>query len=101
MNVLLCRTPFLKLEGHTKGLFSCDWSPAFKVIVSGGIDKTIGVFNPFSGKRQATITGHTAPVSHVLLNDQDRQIISLGAVCLPFSRKKKAGFDVADDAESP
>ena len=82
---IACRTPFLKLEGHTKGVLACDWSGTFKAVVSGGADKAVCVWNPFSGKRQAALTGHAATVTDVVVNDGDRQIISLGAVrtCCP------------------
>ena len=75
-----CRTPFLKLSGHSKGVFGCEWSSRFKFVVSGGADKNVCVFNPFSGNRQAVMTGHTATVTHVAVNDDDFQVISLGMV---------------------
>ena len=75
-----CRAPFLKLSGHSKGVFGCEWSSRFKFVVSGGADKNVCVFNPFSGNRQAVMTGHTATVTHVAVNDDDFQVISLGMV---------------------
>jgi WD40 repeat protein len=75
-----CRAPFLKLEGHTKGVLCCDWSPVYKIVASGGADKSVCVFNPFSGKRQACMTGHAATITDIVLNDNDRQIISLSMV---------------------
>eukprot|EP00892_Ulva_mutabilis_P006535 jgi/Ulvmu1/4253/UM193_0001.1 len=71
------RTPFMKLEGHTKGVHSCNWSALHRVFVSGGADKTVCLFNPFSGKKQAALEGHSATISDVLVNDSDHQIISL------------------------
>lgn len=74
----------MKLDGHTKGVYSCDWSAQHRIIVSGGADKTVCLFNPFSGKKQATLEGHRAGVSDVMVNDKDHQIISvegLGKVC--------------------
>lgn len=75
-----CRTPFVRLEGHTKGVHSCNWSALHRVFVSGGADKTVCIFNPFSGKKQATLEGHAATISDVLVNDADHQIISLSLV---------------------
>jgi hypothetical protein len=46
------------------------------------MDKSVSVFNPFSGKRQACMIGHASTVTDVVVNDKDRQIISLGMVCL-------------------
>ena len=82
------RMPFVKLDGHTKGVYSCDWSAQHRIVVSGGADKTVCLFNPFSGKKQATLEGHRAGVSDVMVNDKDHQIISvegLGKVCMPLS----------------
>jgi WD40 repeat protein len=67
----------VKLDGHTKGVYSCGWSPLHRIIVSGGADKTVCLFNPFSGKKQATLEGHRAGVSDVMVNDKDHQIISV------------------------
>ena len=75
------RSPFVKLEANTSGVFCCDWSDVYKVVVCCGADKKINLFNPFSGRRQAIIQGHTSPVTHVAVNDADNQIISLGSVC--------------------
>jgi WD40 repeat protein len=80
--LVCCRTPFLKLDGHSKGVFDSAWSSKFKFIASGGADKNVCVFNPFSGTRQAVMQGHTATVTHVVVNDDDHQIISLGMVCI-------------------
>lgn len=82
-----CRTPFLKLEGHSKGVLTCDWSSTYKAVASGGADKSVCVFNPFSGKRQAVMTGHAATVTDVAVNDGDRQIISLSAVRTPSAHE--------------
>lgn len=70
----------MRLEGHTKGVYSCNWSPLHRVFVSGGADKTVCLFNPFSGKKQAALEGHSATISDVLVNDADHQIISLSLV---------------------
>ena len=77
----MCRTPFLRLEGHAKGVFSCAWSSRYRFVVSGGADKSLCVFNPFSGNRQAAMSGHQATVTHVGVNDADHQVISLSMVC--------------------
>jgi WD40 repeat protein len=74
---VLCRTPFVKIEASTKGIYSCDWSRAYKVLVTGGANKHVSLLNPFTGKRQACLSGHTATVSHVIVNDNEQQIISL------------------------
>ena len=70
----------MKLDGHTKGVYSCDWSALHRCIISGGADKSVCLFNPFSGKKQATLEGHRAGVCDVMMNDKDHQIISVGMV---------------------
>lgn len=74
----------MRLEGHTKGVYSCTWSPLHRVFASGGADKAVCLFNPFSGKKQAMLEGHTATISDVIVNDADHQIISLSLVCFPL-----------------
>ncbi len=37
------------------------------------------LWNPFSKKSLATLTGHTSSVMSIIVNDNDYQIISLGA----------------------
>ena len=80
--LLRCRAPFLKLDGHTKGVFDNAWSARFKYVASGGSDKHVCVFNPFSGTKQVILQGHNAAVTHVVVNDEDHQVISLSMVRL-------------------
>lgn len=76
----------MRLEGHSKGVFSCAWGARYRFIVSGGADKSLCIFNPFSGNRQAVMAGHQATVTHVGVNDADHQIISLSMVCFEGRR---------------
>lgn len=46
---------------------------------AGGQDRRILLWNPFSKKSLATLTGHTSSVVSIVVNDNDNQIISLGA----------------------
>eukprot|EP00983_Pelagomonas_calceolata_P012650 405149-Pelagomonas_calceolata.AAC.3 len=46
---------------------------------SRGQDRRIMLWNPFSKKSLATLTGHTSSVMSIVVNDNDFQIISLGA----------------------
>eukprot|EP00798_Chlamydomonas_sp_ICE-L_P018383 gene18383-24853_t len=67
------------LEGHTKGVNCVDWSSIYKLVCSGGQDRRIILWNPFSQKPLATLLGHAGSVMKVVVNDRDNHIISLGA----------------------
>lgn len=66
-----------RLLGHTKGVFCMDWSTEHKFLVTGGMDRTIMLWNPYSPKAMASITGHNATVCDVIVNSDENQIISL------------------------
>jgi WD40 repeat protein len=67
------------LDGHMKGVTSVDWSPIYKFVCSGAQDRKIILWNPFSQRPLAQLTGHATSVQQVLVNDKDNQIISLGS----------------------
>lgn len=68
-----------KLEGHTKGVNACGWSTFYKFVCSGGQDRRVILFNPFSQKPLATLLGHNAGVIEVAINDRENQIVSLSS----------------------
>ena len=61
----------------TQGVSCLDWSPIYKFVASGSLDRRIVLWNPFSQKPLAVLAGHNAAVTQVLVNDRDNQIISL------------------------
>ncbi|MEW5310065.1 MAG: hypothetical protein WDW38_001897 [Sanguina aurantia] len=74
------RLPVKKLEGHhTKGVNAVDWSSIYKFVATCSQDRRIMLWNPFSQKPLAILTGHTTSVTDVIVNDRDNQIISLAA----------------------
>lgn len=74
-----CRVPLKRLEGHLKGVNACGWSPFYKFVCSGGQDRRVILFNPFSQKPLATLLGHNAGIIEVAINDRENQIISLSS----------------------
>ncbi len=60
-----------------QGVNSVDWSPLYKFVLTGSLDRRVIMWNPFSQKPLAVLHGHNAAVSSVVVNDRDNQIISL------------------------
>lgn len=49
------RVPLKTLVGHIKGVNTVDWSPIYKFVVSGGQDRRVILWNPFSQKPLAQL----------------------------------------------
>ena len=64
------------LSGHTGSTTGLDWHPNGKVLACGCFDKTIGIWDIKSGKRQRTLTGHTQFVYCVAWNRDGTQLAS-------------------------
>ena len=47
------------LKGHTDWVLSCNFSPCGNFIVSGSEDKTIKIWDVYSGNLVKTLEGHT------------------------------------------
>eukprot|EP00762_Andalucia_godoyi_P000195 ANDGO_02362.mRNA.1 putative WD repeat-containing protein alr2800 len=65
------------LVGHTKSVKAIDWNPSKKLVVSGGLERDIFIWNPFIDHPLSVLKGHKAPVVRVFFNADDNQIISL------------------------
>lgn len=50
-----------------------------KVVASGGADRRVLLWNPFSCRMLGALEGHTAPVVCLASNEWDMQIISASA----------------------
>jgi WD40 repeat protein len=50
-----------------------------KVVASGGADRRVLLWNPFSCRMLGTLEGHTAPVVCLASNERDMQVISASA----------------------
>ena len=61
-----------------KGVLSFDYSYSLNIIVTGGMDYMLRVWNPYvNNKAIVLLKGHTKPVNHVILNDTKNQVISI------------------------
>lgn len=67
-------------KGHTMGVRCMAFAPSTKVLVSGGYDYKIFLWNPYVGKSIHTITGHAAPIVGIeVLGSGSNQVISADA----------------------
>ena len=78
-SIHIARFPERRLVGHTRGVNACGWSSFYKFICSGGQDRLVILWNPFSLKPLASLIGHAAPVVSVAVHDRGNQLISLSA----------------------
>ncbi len=60
-------------------MLCCDWSSKFNMLATGGADRLLILWNPFSCKPLAQLTGHSAPIQRVTVNEENHQIISLSS----------------------
>ena len=58
-------------------MYSFDYSRSYNFIVSCGLERSILLWNPFTGRSIGTLQGHTASVQDVIVNEQDSQLISV------------------------
>ena len=61
-----------------RGVYSFTWSNTCKQLASCGLERTISLWNPYTRntKPLAILTGHTASVLHVAINDEGFQLFS-------------------------
>ena len=62
---------------HSRGVFGFDVCKAFNFIASCGVERDIMLWNPFTGTSIGMLTGHTASVQKIIVNEADNQLISL------------------------
>ncbi|XP_052778898.1 WD repeat-containing protein on Y chromosome-like [Mya arenaria] len=61
-----------------KGILSFDYSQTLNIIVTGGMDYLLRVWNPYvNNKAIVLLKGHTKPVNHVIIYDSKNQVISI------------------------
>ncbi|XP_060578286.1 WD repeat-containing protein on Y chromosome-like isoform X2 [Ruditapes philippinarum] len=61
-----------------KGVLSFDYSHSLNIIVTGGMDYMLRVWNPYvNNKCIVLLKGHTKPVNHVVINGTRHQVISI------------------------
>ena len=64
-------------RGHQKGVKCFEWVQTFKLIVSGGLERELIVWNPYTCKPVLTLNGHTSGIQMMQLNAEYEQLISL------------------------
>ena len=60
-----------------KGLYTFDWIPSQKLLLTGGMGCNLVLWNLFTKKPIAELTGHKAAVTDILVHEKENQIISL------------------------
>lgn len=61
-----------------KGVLCFDYSQMLNIIVTGGMDYLLRVWNPYvNNKAIMLLKGHTKPVNHVIINETKNQVISI------------------------
>ncbi|KAJ8045382.1 WD repeat-containing protein on Y chromosome [Holothuria leucospilota] len=69
-------TSFFKIR---KGIVCFDYDKETNCIVTGGMDRSVRVWNPYvTTKATAVMKGHTSAVTHIVVNSHHGQIISVG-----------------------
>lgn len=64
-------------RGHLKGVKCFKWVKSHKLIVSGGLEREVVVWNPYTCKPVVSLEGHQAGIARVEVNSEFEQIISL------------------------
>ncbi len=64
------------LTGHSDGVDSLAISPDGKILVSGGGDKSIKIWNLPTGKLKSTLTGHSSGVSYLAITPDANTLVS-------------------------
>ncbi|KAK2549406.1 WD repeat-containing protein on Y chromosome [Acropora cervicornis] len=60
-----------------KGISSFDYCKEWNVIVTGGVDHYVRLWNPYvTAKATSTLKGHNSAVTHILVNSDKGEIIS-------------------------
>ncbi|XP_067097018.1 WD repeat-containing protein on Y chromosome-like [Osmerus mordax] len=61
-----------------KGILCFDYSPEFNILVTGGFDRTVRIWNPYINNCSISqMKGHSAAITHIVVNGSDNKIISI------------------------
>lgn len=66
------------MRGHTGAVYTCQWSRCGKFLASGGFDKTIRIWDPFSvpNKELQILVGHSLNISDIDWTLDSSEIVS-------------------------
>ena len=83
---------YLHLKGHKNAVVHALWSSDDSKVISGSSDKTLGVWDAWSGKRLLKLAEHESYVNAVSIGQQDQhRIASVGddSVCYTWDDRSK------------
>lgn len=63
--------------GHSKGVYSFDYSKKYKFMASAGLEREILLWDPFTLQHISSLSGHAASVAQVLVCDEQSLLLSL------------------------
>jgi WD40 repeat protein len=64
-------------RGHAKGVRCIAWVNSQKVIVSGGLERAILIWNPYTGNQIAQLVGHQEGIEKVFYSTEYDQVVTL------------------------
>jgi hypothetical protein len=64
------------LTGHGNLVLTVAWSPDGELVASGGMDKSIRIWDPEAGKCVKTFGGHQAPVNALAFTPDGKRLVS-------------------------
>jgi WD40 repeat protein len=64
------------MEGHLKYVLTADMSPDEKILVTGGADKALNLWNVGSGRLVGRMQGHTSDIEAVAFSPNAKFIVS-------------------------
>jgi WD40 repeat protein len=70
------QTPQVIMEGHLKYVLTADMSPDEKILVTGGADKALNLWNVGSGRLVGRMQGHTSDIEAVAFSPNAKFIVS-------------------------
>jgi WD40 repeat protein len=62
---------------HKKGVHCWCWCASYKFFASGGLDRQIVIWNPYTQRSITSLQGHNASIMDVLVNEAQHQLVSL------------------------
>ncbi|XP_038867441.1 WD repeat-containing protein on Y chromosome-like [Salvelinus namaycush] len=61
-----------------KGILCFDYSPEFNILVTGGFDRIVRIWNPYVNNcATSQMKGHSTAITHIVVNSSDNKIISI------------------------